>query len=139
MAAGTVRARLVDVSAVANKKSFQAKMNTRIAEVNMPGAASGAITLRNAWNGVAPSTRAALSRSHGISRKNADRVQMAIGRVKVMYGMIRPNQVSNRWSDRHMLNSGPMIATGGNMAMASAPAMISALPGKSSRTMAYAA
>src|SRR5688572_30329622 len=60
-AAGTVRARFVDVSEVANRKSFQAKMNTRIAEVKTPGAASGAITRRKAWNGVAPSTRAALS------------------------------------------------------------------------------
>ena len=49
-------------------------MNTRIAVVNMPGAASGAITLRNAWNGVAPSIFAAFSSSHGISRKNADSV-----------------------------------------------------------------
>ena len=80
----------VDVSDVANRKSFQAKMNTRIADVNTPGAASGAITFRNAWNGVAPSTRAALSRSQGISRKNADSVQIASGSVKVMYGMISP-------------------------------------------------
>ena len=47
-------------------------MNTRIAAVTMPGAASGAITLRNACPGVAPSIFAAFSRSHGISRKNAD-------------------------------------------------------------------
>src|SRR5829696_1387326 len=93
-AAGTVRARSVDVSVMANRKSFQAKMNTRMAEVNTPGAASGAITLRKAWNGVAPSTRAALSRSHGISRKKADSVQMANGSVKVMYGMISPGHVS---------------------------------------------
>ena len=58
---------------MANRKSFQAKMKTRMAAVNTPGAASGAITLRNAWKGVAPSTRAALSRSQGISRKNADK------------------------------------------------------------------
>ena len=38
-----------------------------------------------------------------------------------------------------MLNSGPMIDTGGNMAMASAPDSTSVLPGKSSRTIAYAA
>src|SRR5262245_55081993 len=81
-AAGTVRARSVEVSDAANRKSFQAKMKTRIAAVTMPGAASGAITLRKAWNGVAPSTRAALSRSHGISRKKADNVQMANGSVK---------------------------------------------------------
>ena len=69
---------------MANRKSFQAKMNTRMAAVNTPGAARGAITLRKAWKGVAPSTRAALSRSQGISRKKADSVQMASGRVKVM-------------------------------------------------------
>ena len=85
---------------------------------------------------MAPSTRAALSRSHGISRKNADSVQIASGRVKVMYGMISPGHVSKRPSDRHMLNRGPMIATGGNMAMASAPDSTSALPGKSRRTIA---
>ena len=59
---------------MANTKSFQQKMNTRIAVVKIPGAASGAITLKKAWNGVAPSTWAACSSSHGISRKNADSV-----------------------------------------------------------------
>ena len=49
-------------------------MKTRIAVVNTPGMASGAITWRNAWYGVAPSILAAFSSSHGISRKNADRV-----------------------------------------------------------------
>ncbi len=47
-AAGTVRDRSVEVSEIANRKSFQQKMNTRIAVVNTPGAASGAITRRNA-------------------------------------------------------------------------------------------
>src|SRR5829696_760217 len=93
-AAGTVRAYSVDVSVMAKRKSFQAKMNTRMADVKIPGAASGAITLRKAWKGVAPSTRAALSRSHGISRKKAESVQMASGSVKVMYGMISPGHVS---------------------------------------------
>src|SRR5262245_25262623 len=74
MAAGTVCAAVVDVSENANRKSFQAKMKTRIAVVNMPGAASGAMTLRNACAGVAPSTWAACSRSHGISLKNAESV-----------------------------------------------------------------
>src|SRR3954453_12204210 len=76
-AAGTVRDRSVDVNEMANRKSFQAKKNTRMAAVNTPGAASGAMTLRKAWNGVAPSTWAACSSSQGISRKNADNVQMA--------------------------------------------------------------
>ena len=49
-----------------------------------PGAASGTITLRNACHDVAPSTWAACSSSHGISRKNADRVQIASGSVKDM-------------------------------------------------------
>src|SRR3954454_21042671 len=73
-AAGTVLDAFVDVSEIANRKSFQQKMNTRMAVVNTPGAASGAITLRNAWPGVAPSIFAAFSSSHGISRKNAERV-----------------------------------------------------------------
>ena len=74
MAAGTVRARLVDVSEMANRKSFQQKMNTRIAVVNMPGRGQRGDDLGNAWNGVAPSILAAFSSSHGISRKNADSV-----------------------------------------------------------------
>src|SRR5690349_4580070 len=73
-ATGTVRERSVEVSEMANRKSFQQKMNTRIAVVNTPGAASGAMTRRNACPGVAPSILAAFSSSQGISRKNADRV-----------------------------------------------------------------
>ena len=49
-------------------------MNTRMAVVNTPGMASGVITWRNAWYGVAPSILAAFSSSHGISRKNAESV-----------------------------------------------------------------
>src|SRR5437868_12398795 len=102
-AAGTVCAFLVDVSEKAKTKSFQAKMKTRIAVVNTPGAASGAITLVKAWNGVAPSTCAACSSSHGISLKKAESVKIESGRAKVMYGMIRPGQVSYRPRLRHML------------------------------------
>src|SRR5436190_2637954 len=94
MAAGTVWELEVDVSEIANTKSFQQKMKTRIAVVNTPGAASGAITLKNAWNGVAPSTCAACSSSQGISLKNADSVKIDSGSANVMYGMISPGQVS---------------------------------------------
>jgi hypothetical protein len=73
-AAGTVRAESDDVSVIAKTKSFQAKMKTRIAAVKTPGAASGRMILRNACHGVAPSTWAACSSSHGISRKNATSV-----------------------------------------------------------------
>ena len=59
---------------MASRNSFQQTRNTRIAVVTMPGAASGAMTFMNAWNGVAPSTLAAFSSSQGISRKNADSV-----------------------------------------------------------------
>ena len=67
-----------------NTKSFQAKKNVRMAAVNTPGAASGTITLRNACHGVAPSTWAACSISQGISRKNADSVQIDSGSVNDM-------------------------------------------------------
>src|SRR5579859_7455599 len=73
-AAGAVRAPIVEVNEIANRNSFQQNRNTRIAVVTMPGAASGAMTRTNAWNGVAPSTLAAFSSSQGISRKNADSV-----------------------------------------------------------------
>src|SRR5579875_3348265 len=72
--AGAVRALMVEVNESANRNSFQQARKTRMAVVTMPGAASGAMTLANAWNGVAPSILAAFSSSHGISRKNADRV-----------------------------------------------------------------
>ena len=74
IAAGAVRDAVVEVNEMANRNSFQQNRNTRIAVVTMPGAASGAMTLMNAWNGVAPSILAAFSSSHGISRKNADSV-----------------------------------------------------------------
>ena len=74
IATGAVIAALVAVNDSASSRSFQAKMNTRIAAVTSPGAASGTITLRKAWPGVAPSILAAFSRSQGISRKNADNV-----------------------------------------------------------------
>src|SRR5687768_12148735 len=82
--AGTVRELVVDVSEIASTNSFQAKKNVRIAAVKTPGAASGTITLRNACHEVAPSTWAACSISHGISRKKAERVQIASGSVNVM-------------------------------------------------------
>ena len=107
--------------------------------MNTPGAASGTITLRNACHDVAPSTWAACSISHGISRKNADSVQIASGSVNDMYGMIRPGQVLNRPSVRHMSNSGPTSATTGNIAIASASDSTSRLPLNSSRAIAYAA
>ena len=93
-AAGTVRARSVDVSEMPSTNSFQQKKNVRIAVVNTPGAASGTITLRNACHGVAPSTWAACSISHGIWRKNADIVQIDSGRANDRYGMISPSHVS---------------------------------------------
>src|SRR6187401_657663 len=93
-AAGTVRARFVEVSEAASRNSFQQKKNVRIAVVNTPGAANGTMTLRNACHGVAPSTCAACSISHGIWRKNADIVQMDSGRANVRYGMMSPIQVS---------------------------------------------
>ena len=65
-----------------NTKSFHAMKKAMIAVVNTPGAASGTITLRNACSGVAPSTCAAWSSSHGICLKNAASVQMEIGRVR---------------------------------------------------------
>ena len=77
IATGAVIAALVAVSDRASSRSFQAKMNTRItriAAVTMPGAASGAITRREGLGGRGAVHLAALSKSQGISRKNADRV-----------------------------------------------------------------
>src|SRR4029078_11782138 len=82
--AGTVREAVVDGNERASNKLFHAEKDVRIAAVNTPGAASGTITFRNACHDVAPSTCAACSISHGISRKNADSTQIASGRVNVM-------------------------------------------------------
>src|SRR5207342_3851420 len=136
---GTVRAASVEVSEMENRKSFQQKKNVRIAVVNTPGAASGTITLRNACHEVAPSTWAACSISQGISRKNADSVQIANGSVNDMYGMIRPGHVLNRPSVRHRSNNGPTSATTGNIAIASAIDSTSFFPLNSRRAIAYAA
>src|SRR5262245_58676104 len=134
--AGTVRDAVVDVSEIASTNSFHAKKNVRIAAVNTPGAASGTITFLKSCHDVAPSTWAACSISHGISRKKADRVQIANGRVNDMYGMIRPGHVLNRPMFRHRSNSGPTSATTGNIAIASATDSTSRLPRNSSRAIA---
>ena len=49
----TVSAAVVDVSEIANTKSFQQMMNTMMNVVTIPGIASGTMIFRNAWNGVA--------------------------------------------------------------------------------------
>ncbi|GAA1891471.1 hypothetical protein GCM10009687_70540 [Asanoa iriomotensis] len=72
-AAGTGRAASLEVSVMPKTKSFQTAKKVRIAAVNTPGAASGTMTRRNACQAVAPSTWAACSISHGISRKKAAR------------------------------------------------------------------
>ena len=79
-----MREDVVDVSEIASTNSFHAKKKVRMAAVKTPGAASGTITLRKACHEVAPSTWAACSSSQGISRKNAERVQIASGNVKDM-------------------------------------------------------
>ncbi len=61
---------------------------------------------------------------------------MASGSAKVMYGMIRPGQVSNSPSRRSMLNSGVTSEICGNIAISSAAPMSAFLPGKSSRATA---
>src|SRR4030095_3332721 len=81
-AAGTVRARLVEVSETASRSSCQQKKKVRIAVVNTPGAANGTMTRRNACHAVAPSTWAACSISQGIWRKKAEIVQIDSGRAE---------------------------------------------------------
>src|SRR3954452_7534716 len=75
-AAGTVRARSVDVSEMASRNSFQQKKNVRMAVVNTPGAGGGTITFRNSCEAVAPSPSPACSISQAIWRKNAGIAQM---------------------------------------------------------------
>ena len=86
--------------------------------------------------GVAPSTCAACSSSHGICWKNAVSVQMEIGSVRDRYGMIRPGHVSYRPSVRHMLNSGVTREITGNMETIRETVSTTFLPGKSKRAIA---
>ncbi len=72
----------------AMRNSFQAAMNVMIAVVKIPGAASGMMTLRNAWPRVQPSTIAACSSSSGICRKNVVRFHTASGSANDMLGTI---------------------------------------------------
>jgi DNA-binding transcriptional LysR family regulator len=135
-AAGTGRARSVEVSEIPKTKSFQAARKARIAAVNTPGAASGKVTWRNTCQGVAPSTWAASSTSHGISRKCAERTQSDRGSEKERYGRTSPAQVSYSPSARQRSKSGPTMATTGNIAIASAVASTSPRPRNSSRASA---
>jgi hypothetical protein len=84
--AGTVLELVVDVSEIASTNSFHAKKNVRIAAVNTPGAASGAITRTNVCTRDAPSTQAASPSSRGRPRKKAESDQMQIGRADVALG-----------------------------------------------------
>ena len=63
-------------------------MNTMIAVVKTPGAASGRITLRKATPGVQPSTMAACSSSTGSCLKKAVRFHTASGKPKLRPGMM---------------------------------------------------
>ena len=72
----------------ATRNSFQAPMKMMMAVVKMPGAASGRMTLRNAWPGVHPSTMADCSSSWGICRKKLVRFHTASGREKDRSGTI---------------------------------------------------
>src|SRR5690242_19921105 len=55
------------------------------------------------------------------------------------YGRINPGHVSYRPIRRHTSKSPPTTEIAGNIEIASAPARIAPLPGKSRREMAYAA
>jgi len=81
---GMVREADVEVKVRANKNSFQAKMKTKIAVVNIPGAARGRVTRKKVPNKLDPSTQAAFSNSDGISLKKLVKIQMVKGRVKVV-------------------------------------------------------
>src|SRR5690625_3108847 len=93
-AAGTGRAAVVEVSEMPYTKSFHAMKKAMIAVVKTPGAASGTVALREAWNGVAPSPWAACSSSHGICRQQAGSVQIEIGNVSERSWVVSPGRVA---------------------------------------------
>ena len=67
----------------ANSSSFQEKMNERIADTTMPGAARGRAMRRKIWNRPSPSSIAASSSSRGSERNWSEQIQTTIGRLKV--------------------------------------------------------
>ena len=84
MPTGTVRINSFVLNVNANRNSFQAVMNIMIAVVNIPGSASGKMTLKYVWKIDAPSIFADSSSSNGIVLKKADKFQMASGKAKVV-------------------------------------------------------
>jgi hypothetical protein len=72
---------------LASRNSFHAYVKMMIAAAPIPGAASGSATRKNAWNGDAPSTSAASSRSGGIEAKNVVRMKIVIGMLNATYEM----------------------------------------------------
>ena len=81
MSTGKVLAAL-PVRTIAIRNSFQEKIKQNIAVVDNPGQESGKTTLRNALNGLQPSTTAASSNSLGIPLKNDFIIQIVNGRLK---------------------------------------------------------
>src|SRR5262245_22821988 len=129
--------RLTTLTAMMN--SFQVAMKARIAVVNTPGAASGRITLRNAWPGVQPSTTAASSSSYGICRKNAVSSHTASGSAKLMLGRIMAWYVLIQPMSENTCNSGTTSVMPGNIEVATMIPRIGPLPRKLSRAIAYEA
>jgi hypothetical protein len=72
------------ISTSAKRKSFQARMNVKIAAAISPGRASGSTTYHTVRPLPAPSTRAASSSSSGIDWKNARSTHRQNGRQNVV-------------------------------------------------------
>lgn len=91
-------------STAAKMKLFQLKMKDRIVATVMPGKASGIDTRRNVWNRLAPSMRAASSRSTGRPSKCPIITQTTIGTVitrwLMMIGVSVPVMPSS-WNSRN--------------------------------------
>src|SRR5215212_4895918 len=126
------------MNVLANRNSFHAWMNVRIAVVNTPGAASGTMTLRNACSVVAPSTFAASSRSAGNSLKKATRIQIVNGSAKTTSGMIMAQYVFMIPTAVNWMNNGAMIATAGKKLIARINVIIGLLKRKRSLAIEYA-
>ena len=81
----------VVVNTSGQSRSFQLFTNVKIASVSSAGTAFGSTMLRNTRNSLAPSIRAALSRSRGRAMKNCRRKKMP--NASAARGMISPANV----------------------------------------------
>ena len=130
---------LADVVKVrAKRNSFHEAIKTWMAQVKIPGAATGRNTRKSICRRFSPSINAASSKLMGMDRKKLVRIQMVSGSVKIMLEIIIGYNVFRIVSDRKMMYRVLTIAIWGNIDAASVTPMMTPLPLKRNLAREYA-